>query len=170
MWKQLTIEDLKLYLSQDEIDALNNMSVNVDEVINKQLDVIADMFRGAFISKSYEIDTRDHFIPSSYEHFVLVYARYSIWTRFPMSPNIALDDARKDEYKMVQNLLQDAYIGVDKPSWEHSSKNPDNPDNEGNVQLGSIGIPFLRFDQSLYDGWSRDMDFSYTSKNKCCCK
>ena len=151
MWSQLTIDDMKLYLSQDELDSLNTYSVNVDEVVNKELDVIADMFRGAFISKSYEIDTREHYIPSSYRHFVCVYARWSLWTRFPMSPNIALDDARKEEYKLVSDLLKDAYIGVDKPEWEHSSSNPENPDNSGKTQGGSIKIPFLRFDQSLYD-------------------
>ena len=148
MWSQLTIDDMKLYLSQDELDSLNTYSVNVDEVVNKELDVIADMFRGAFISKSYEIDTREHYIPSSYKHFVCVYARWSLWTRFPMSPSVALDDARKAEYELVKDLLKDAYIGVDKPEWEHSSSNPENT---GKIQGGSIKLPFLRFDQSLYD-------------------
>ena len=148
MWSQLTIDDMKLYLSQDELDALNTYSVDIENVINKQLDAIADMFRGAFVSKSYEIDTRDHYIPSSYKHFVCTYARYVIWQRFPMSPNVALDDARKEEYKLVSELLKDAYIGVDKPDWEHSSNNPDNT---GKIQGGSIKLPFLRFDQSLYD-------------------
>ena len=148
MWSQLTIDDMKLYLSQDELDALNTYSVDIENVINKQLDAIADMFRGAFVSKSYEIDTRDHYIPSSYKHFVCTYARYVIWQRFPMSPNVALDDARKEEYKLVSELLKDAYIGVDKPDWEHSSNNPENT---GKIQGGSIKLPFLRFDQSLYD-------------------
>ena len=143
MWSQLTIDDMKLYLSQDELDSLNTYSVNVDEVVNKELDVIADMFRGAFISKSYEIDTREHYIPSSYKHFVCVYARWSLWTRFPMSPSVALDDARKAEYELVKDLLKDAYIGVDKPDWEYSSNNPENP---GKIQGGSIKLPFLRFD------------------------
>ena len=148
MWSQLTIDDMKLYLSQDELDSLNTYSTDVENVINKQLDAIADMFRGAFVSKSYEIDVRDHYIPSSYKHFVCTYARYVIWQRFPMSPNVALDDARKEEYKFVSELLKDAYIGVDKPEWEHSSNNPENT---GKIQGGSIKIPFLRFDQSLYD-------------------
>ena len=148
MWSQLTIDDMKLYLSQDELDALNSYSVDIENVINKQLDAIADMFRGAFVSKSYEIDTREHYIPSSYKHFVCTYARYVIWQRFPMSPNVALDDARKAEYELVKDLLKDAYIGVDKPEWEHSSSNPENT---GKIQGGSIKLPFLRFDQSLYD-------------------
>ena len=151
MWSQLTIDDMKLYLSQDELDSLNTYSTDIEDVINKQLDTIADMFRGAFVSKSYEIDTREHYIPSAYRHFVCTYARYVIWQRFPMSPNVALDDARKAEYELVSDLLKDAYIGVDKPEWEHSSSNPENPDNTGKTQGGSIKIPFLRMDQSLYD-------------------
>ena len=148
MWSQLTIDDMKLQISQDELDSLNTYSTDIENIINKQLDAIADMFRGAFVSKSYEIDTRDHYIPSSYKHFVCTYARYVIWQRFPMSPNVALDDARKEEYKLVSDLLKDAYIGVDKPDWEYSSNNPENT---GKIQGGSIKIPFLRFDQSLYD-------------------
>ena len=147
-WNRLTIDDMKLYLSQDELDSLNTYSTDVENVINQQLDAIADMFRGAFVSKSYEIDTREHYIPSSYKHFVCSYARYVIWQRFPMSPNVALDDARKAEYELVKGLLKDAYIGVDKPDWEHSSNNPENT---GKIQGGSIKLPFLRFDQSLYD-------------------
>lgn len=161
MWSHLTIDDMKLYLSQDELDALNTYSVDIEDVINKQLDAIADMFRGAFVSKSYEIDTRDHYIPSSYKHFVCSYARYVIWQRFPMSPNVALDDARKAEYQIVSELLKDAYIGVDKPEWEYSSNNPDNT---GKIQGGSIKLPFIRFDQSLYD-WGMS-NFGYNNCSK----
>lgn len=164
MWSQLTIDDMKLYLSQDELDALNSYSVDIENVINQQLDVIADMFRGAFVSKSYEIDTREHYIPSSYKHFVCTYARYVIWQRFPMSPNVALDDARKEEYKLVSKLLQDAYIGVDKPAWEHSSDNPENPDVQGQEQGGSIRLPWLRFDEQLWH-WGLD-----NTINKCNCR
>lgn len=161
MWSHLTIDDMKLYLSQDELDALNTYSVDIEDVINKQLDAIADMFRGAFVSKSYEIDTRDHYIPSSYKHFVCSYARYVIWQRFPMSPNVALDDARKAEYQIVSELLKDAYIGVDKPDWEYSSNNPDNT---GKIQGGSIKIPFLRMDQSLYDWGISNFGYNNCSK------
>lgn len=34
MWSQLTIEDMKLYLSQDELDSLNTYSTDVENVIN----------------------------------------------------------------------------------------------------------------------------------------
>ena len=35
MWNKLTIDDMKLYLSQDELDALNTYSVDIVDVINK---------------------------------------------------------------------------------------------------------------------------------------
>ena len=155
MWKELTIDDLQVILSQDEVDALNTLSSDPSKtpVVQDMIDMAADIFRGPFISKSFEIDTREHYIPSNYAHFVLVYARYSMWTRFPMSPAIALDDARKDEYEFIRDMIKNPTIGVDKPDWEHSNKNPENPDNAGQQQGGSIGIPFLRMDESLYDGW-----------------
>ena len=34
MWSQLTIDDMKLYLSQDELDTLNSYSVDIENVIN----------------------------------------------------------------------------------------------------------------------------------------
>ena len=155
MWTQLTITDLQIILSQDEIDALNTLSLDPSKthVVQDMIDMASDLYRGAFISKSYEIDTREHYTPSNYRHFILVYARWAIWTRFPMSPSIALDDARKAEYELACDMLKDPMLGVDKPDWEHSNKNPENPDNAGQQQGGSIGIPFLRMDASLYDGW-----------------
>lgn len=151
-WKKLTIEDLQVILSQDEIDSLNTLSLDPTktQVVQDMIDMASDLYRGAFISKSYEIDTREHYTSSNYRHFILVYARWAIWTRFPMSPSIALDDARKAEYELAVDMLKDPKIGVEKPEWEHSSKNIDNPDNQGQVSSGSIKIPFLRFDEQLY--------------------
>ena len=151
-WKQLNIEDMKLYLSQDELDVLNNISTDISDIVNKQLDVIADMFRGAFISKGYEIDTREHYIPSSYQHWVCTYARYVIWQRFPMSPSVGLDEARKQEWNLACDMLKNPRIGVESPEWQYSSENPDN----GKVQAGSIGLPFMRIDQEMFDSWGFD--------------
>ena len=152
MWTQLTITDLQIILSQDEVDALNTLSLDPSKtrVVQDMIDMASDLYRGAFISKSYEIDTREHYTPSNYRHFILVYARWAIWTRFPMSPSIALDDARKAEYELACDMLKDPMLGVEKPEWEHSSKNIDNPDNQGQVSGGSIKLPFLRFDSELY--------------------
>lgn len=152
MWKRLDINDLQVILSQDEIDALNTLSLDPSKthVVQDMIDMAADLYRGVFISKSYEIDTRLHYTPSNYAHFVLVYARWAMWTRFAMSPSIALDEARKDEYKLACDMLKKPTIGVDKPEWEYSSKNVDNPDNTVVQQGGSIGLPFLRMDEQLY--------------------
>ena len=77
------------------------------------------MFRGAFRAKGYAVDVRDNYVPSGYVLPVLQYARYVAWSRFPNSPDIALDE------------------------WEHSSENPDVTGSSG---VGSISLPFLRFD------------------------
>ena len=105
------------------------------------------MFRGAFIAKCYAVDVRDNYVPSGYVLPVLQYARYVAWTRFPNSPSIALDEARKEDVKRLEALLKNPYIGVEKPEWEHSS---DNPEVTGSSSTGSISLPFLRFDEQLY--------------------
>ena len=49
-WKRLTIDDLRLVLAEDEIDKLDTRSLepNLSAVIQQQLDVASDAFRGAF--------------------------------------------------------------------------------------------------------------------------
>lgn len=50
-WKRLGIDDLRLVLSEDEVDKLNQRSLSDDKlsvVIQEQLDVVADAFRGAW--------------------------------------------------------------------------------------------------------------------------
>lgn len=149
-WKQLTNDDLKKILSQDELDTLNEMSVDpsISSVVQDAIDLVADMFRGAFQAKGYKIDVRDHYIPSSYALPVLQYARQVAWSRFPNSPTIALDEVRKKEVERLEGLLKNPYIGTEEPEWEHSSENPEAT---GKAQsLGTIVTPFLRFDESLY--------------------
>lgn len=157
MWKKLDITDLQVILSQDEIDALDTFSLDASktQVVQDMIDMASDLYRGAFISKSYAVDTREHYTPSNYRHFILVYARWAMWTRFAMSPSIALDEARKEEYKLAVEMLKNPKVGVESPEWEHSSSNPDNPDNAGAQQGGSIGLPFLRFDEQLWH-WGLD--------------
>lgn len=152
-WKKLTTDDLKMILSEDEINTLNTTSIDSDiqDVVQNAIDLVSDMFRGAFRAKGYAIDVRDNYIPSGYVLPVLQYARYVAWSRFPNSPDIALDEVRKEDVKRLQELLKNPYIGVEKPDWEHSSENPDAPG--GSSQTGSISIPFLRFDEQLYH-WS----------------
>lgn len=144
-WKQLTTDDLKQILSEDEINTLNTVSVDPKstDIVQNTINLVADMFRGAFIAKGYAVDVRDNYVPSGYVLPVLQYARYVAWTRFPNSPSIALDEARKEDVKRLEALLKNPYIGVEKPEWEHSSENPEVTGSSG---AGSISLPFLRFD------------------------
>lgn len=150
MWKKLTTDDLKMILSEDEVITLKTTSVDesIEDVVQNAIDLVSSMFRGAFIAKGYEIDTRDGYIPSAYILPTLQYSRYVAWSRFPNSPDIALDEVRKEDVKRLQELLKNPYLGVEKPDWEHSSKNPEAEG--GSYQTGSITLPFLRFDESLY--------------------
>ena len=147
-WKKLTTDDLKMILSEDEVTTLNTTSVdgNITDIVQNAIDLVADMFRGAFRAKGYAVDIRDNYIPSGYVLPVLQYARYVAWSRFPNSPGIALDEVRKEDVKRLQELLKNPYIGVEKPEWEHSS---DNPEVTGSSSTGSISLPFLRFDEQL---------------------
>lgn len=148
MWKKLTTDDLKMILSEDEINTLNTTSIDteIQDVVQNAIDLVSDMFRGAFRSKGYAVDVRDNYIPSGYVLPVLQYARYVAWSRFPNSPDIALDEVRKEDVKRLQELLKNPYIGVEKPDWEHSSENPSVT---GQLNAGSITVPFLRFDEQL---------------------
>ena len=147
-WKKLTTDDIKMILSEDEVTTLNTTSVDKDitDIVQNAIDLVADMFRGAFIAKGYAVDVRDNYVPSGYVLPVLQYARYVAWSRFPNSPGIALDEVRKEDVKRLQELLKNPYIGVEKPEWEHSS---DNPEVTGLSSTGSISLPFLRFDEQL---------------------
>ena len=87
-WKRLTIDDLKLVLAQSEVDQLEERSVEITDIINKQLDIVAEMFRGAWSAKGYKIDVRPHYVAPEYIIPVLNYARWQIWTRFPATENI----------------------------------------------------------------------------------
>ena len=79
-WKHLTIDDLKLVLAQDEVSTLEARSVEITDIINKQRDIVADMFRGAWAAKGYKLDIREHYVAPEYVIPVLNYARWQIWT------------------------------------------------------------------------------------------
>lgn len=148
MWNKLTESDLRLVLSQDEIERISTLSLDpsLKTVVQDSLDMAADAFRGAFAGKGFTMDVREHYIPASYRHWVLVYARQICWTRFPMSPNYAMDDLRKEEQKTALQMLKDPCVGTETPDWEHSSKNPEN----GKIKNGTITLPPLRFDSDLF--------------------
>ena len=107
-WKQLTPDDLKLVLAEDELDKLSTCSLAEDKlsvILQDQLDMVADAFRGAFQSKGYNVDVRDHYTPASYKNFILNYARFEIFTRFPMTGDYALDDNRKKQWEEAQKMM-----------------------------------------------------------------
>lgn len=93
---------------------------------------MANAFRYAWCSKGYNVDERPAYIPNGYKVFVLNIARVEIWSRFPNSSNIGIDDIRKQLYNDAKELLKDPYIGVPDPDYsddpELSGKVPSNGD------------------------------------------
>ena len=157
-WKRLTIDDLRLVLAEDEIEKLSERSLaeeKLSAVIQQQLDLAADSFRGALQSKGYLLDERDHYIAPEYMQFALNYARYSIWTRFPMTENFALSEPRKKQYDEAVELLKNPYIGVSKPDYS------DDPTLSGdtslsNVNDGAVTMPWLKLPPTPFDtGFAR---------------
>lgn len=141
-WSRLTIADLRLILSEDETQQLNQYSLDgsMTAVINSTIDLIADTWRGALSSKGYSLDSRDHYVPRSYAYWILVHARWAVWTRFPNSKQIALDDARKQEYEKALELLKDPILDVDPVSEEGQSGDED----AIGTGAGSIRVPLNR--------------------------
>lgn len=149
MWKQLTVLDLKKILSDDECQKLDEISTQSPDVVQDVLDLVADTWRGSFRAKSYEVDIRDHYVPAEYSYWVLVHARYAIWTRFPMSPSFALDEARKAEYEKALELLEQPTIGPSKPDYEDD---PEAKEEAEKLKTGdaAISTPFQRFSNYAY--------------------
>ena len=149
-WTRLTIDDLRLVLAEDEVDKLNTRSLdaNLSAVIQEQLDCVADAFRGAWQSKGYNIDVRDHYVAPEYRQFVLNYARWQIWTRFPMTEDYSLSKSREKQYDEAAALLKDPYIGVSKPDY---SADPDLSALNITTQDAAITVPWLKFPPMPFD-------------------
>lgn len=154
MWKQLTIGDLKLVLAQDEIDKLEERSVEMENVISSQLDIVADLFRGAWKAKGYKIDVREHYVAPEYIVPILNYARWQIWTRFPMTENYSLSEPRQKGYEEAVELLKDPYIGVSDPADPNDPNNPNEPDG---IKDAAISMPYLIMDNP-YIGFAYEFD------------
>lgn len=149
-WTRLTIDDLRLVLAEDEVDKLNTRSLdaNLSAVIQEQLDCVADAFRGAWQSKGYNIDVRDHYVAPEYKQFVLNYARWQIWTRFPMTEDFALSDPRKIQYEQASELLKNPYLGVSKPDY---SGDPELSARTDTRLDSAITVPWLKFPPLPWD-------------------
>lgn len=150
-WKRLTIDDLRLVLAEDEVDKLAERSLADDKlsvVIQQQLDTVADAFRGSWYSKGYTVDERDHYVAPEYTQFVLNYARWQIWTRFPMTEDFALSEPREKLYEEAAALLKDPYIGVSKPDYS------DDPELSSTVLSSSdaaISMSWMKFPAEPFD-------------------
>ena len=141
-WVHLTTQDLKQVLAQDEIDKLQSISVaDIDDVLQTQLDSVADSFRASFQAKGYTTDARQHYLPNAYRMYALALARYFIWTRFPNSKDIALDEPRKELFTTAQELLKSPYLATPEPDYS------DDPTLSGDTSLtayqdAALTLPF----------------------------
>lgn len=145
MWKKLDINDLRTILSEDELERLQTLSINPDEmenIVNAGIDLVSDTWRGALGAKGYTLDVRDHYTPPEYRYWILTHARYAVWTRFPNTPDIALDKAREAEYKQALALLKDPYLDVSKPDY---SDEPGLSAESTTIGGASIFVPPMRF-------------------------
>lgn len=150
-WERLDIDDLRLVLSEDEVEKLNERSLSegkLSVIIQEQLDVVADAFRGAWQSKGYNIDVRDHYVAPEYKQFVLNYARWQIWTRFPMTEDFALSEPRQKQYEEASELLKNPYLGTSEPDY---SDDPELSATHTNVKDGAITVPWLKFQPLPFD-------------------
>ena len=148
-WKRLTPEDMRLVLAESEMEKLElfNKASELYDIVQKQLDLTAAKLRGAFIAKGYTMDVRDYYLPPAYWHCALVLARYTSWSRFPNSPDYALDEARQKEYEDAKELIKNPYLGVE--PVDYSDVTPDDPDYPKIVELSAttgnlIRVPWLR--------------------------
>lgn len=149
MWKKLDSEDLKTILSDDEIQKLLEISTTDPNVIQSVLDAVSDTWRGALRSKGFELDIRDHYTPPELAYWVLVHARWVVWTRFPNSPAFALDEARRSEYEKCLEYLENMPIGPSKPDY---SDDPEAAEAAEKMKTGdaAIAAPFQRFSNYAY--------------------
>ena len=145
MWKALDIDDLRLILSEDETAQLNQYSLDqsLTAVINDTINMVSDAWRGALSAKGYALDSREHYTPGSYAYYILVHARWAVWTRFPNSKQIALDDARKQEYEKALDLLKNPILDVDPVTPEGQAGDED----AIGTGAGSIRVPWNRIPQ-----------------------
>ena len=120
MWMHLDIDDLRRALSEDELERLGQLSLDegmLDRVLQETLDSGADAFRAAWKAKGYPVDPRPHWIDSGYAEFVLAFARWNLWCRFPMADNYALSEPRKLQYEKALELLKDPWLATDEVPW-----------------------------------------------------
>lgn len=161
MWKRLDFNDLTEILAQDEIDKLNgySLSANVEDICQKQLDSVADLYRGSWRSKGYALDVREHYVAPEYRIPVLNYARWQIWTRFPNSKDIGLDDPRKAAYEEAKELLKSPFIGTSKPDYSDSAELSADTSLSTNTD-NALTLPYQRI-QTEFPNYGFDAPYRY---------
>ena len=75
--------------------------------------------------------------------YALALARYFIWTRFPNSNDIALDEPRKELFTTAQELLKSPYLATPEPDYS------DDPTLSGDTSItayqdAALTLPFQR--------------------------
>jgi len=116
-----------LSLSEHEIEILGGLSLDdgvISSVIQDSLDNAADSFRAAWSAKGLELDPREHYISTGYKEFILAFARWNMWCRFPLSETYALSEPRKLQYEKALDLLKNPWLDVDKVDWTDPELEP----------------------------------------------
>lgn len=145
-WKRLTTDDLRTLLSEDEVEKLSELATLSSGVdVQNAIDIVSDTWRGALQAKGVTLDVREHYTPASYRYWILVHARWAVWTRFPGTPAYALDDARKDEYKKALEILASPSLAAEKPDYS------DDPSLSSLTvsSTGSFLVPWQHFPDSM---------------------
>ena len=112
--------------------------------------MVSDAFRGAWQSKGYAVDVRPHYTCPNYKTFILNYARWEIWTRFPMTEDYALSEPRQKLYEEARDMLKDPRLGVTRPDYS------DSPELSGRTDLSAqpdaaISVPWQKFPAFPFD-------------------
>ena len=160
-WLRPTIEHLKLVLAQDEIEKLENASSDLSGRIQEQLDATADLYRSAYMQKGYTLDVRDHYIDSGYLIPMLNYARYQIWTTFPMTEDFALSEPRKMLYEDAKELLKNPYLGTSTPDYSDDPKlsaQAMSADVDPAISMPWLKFPTMPFDTGFYKPYALYFD------------
>lgn len=150
MWKVPTANDIKLVLAQDEIDKLEKINATNPTILDQTIKLVSSFVRGALKGNGVKLATLPYSIPESYMLIFLQLLRKQLWTRFPNSENIALDELRQKEAEQAMELLKKMSIDVDEIQPEYDPENPENPDYKADIVQGSIRVPWLRFPQPPY--------------------
>ena len=160
MWKILTIDDLRLILAENEIQALDtvNKDGSIEAMVNQQILLVSEMWRGALRKKGYVVDVRPGYVPAEYWLPILQHARWVSWSRFPFADNYALSEPRKFEFEEAMKLLKEVDIGPSAP--DYSNLTPEEEEQYGDLidqqkTDGAVSMPFLKFPP-----WPGDQGFA----------